>query len=125
MRRKEIHNKGLTLIELIITIVIAAIVLLPTSMVVVESVRHAHLPEYYTIASSLLEREVERVTNLRFGAVTNEGPTSYSGNFSNYSYQLSFYYVNAGDLNTQVTGPTDYKRVTILFPVSVTRKSRP
>ena len=113
MRESLMANKGFTLIELIMTIVLAAIILIPTSVVVVESVHNAHLPEYYTIASSLLGREIERVTNLRFSAVANEGPASYTGDFSSYSYKVSFYYVNSGALNTQVAGPTDYKRITI------------
>jgi prepilin-type N-terminal cleavage/methylation domain-containing protein len=106
-------KKGITLIELIMAIVIAAIILIPLSVVIVESVTHTIIPEHYTIASSLLEREMDRVSALRFSTVANEGPTSYAGSFSNYSRQVSFYYVNAGALNTQVVGPTGYKRVTI------------
>ena len=106
-------NKGLTLIELILTIVVAGIVLMPTSFVVIESVRNTYVPEKYTIASSLLEREVERVSNLRFSAVVNEGPTSYTGSFSTCSYQVAWAYVNSGALNTTVISPTDYKRAVI------------
>lgn len=106
-------KNGFTLIELIMTIVIGAIILIPVSVLVVESVTNTIMPEHFAIASSLLEREIERVSNLRFSAVANEGPTSYGGNFSEYLRQVSFYYVNSGALNTQVAGPTDYKRVTI------------
>lgn len=106
-------NPGLTLIELILTMVVAAIILLPASIAVVESVCNSHLPEHYTIASSLLQREAEHIAYLRFSAVVNEGPLSYAGNFSNYSYQVNCCYVDPGDLNTAVPGPTNYKRVTI------------
>jgi hypothetical protein len=95
-------------------IVIGAIILIPTSVVVVESLRNAFLPEHLTVASGLLQREIERVTNLKFADVDNDGPNAYGGSFSDYSYQVAYYYVDAGDLNT-VSGspPTDYKRVTI------------
>lgn len=106
-------NPGLTLIELILTMVVAAIVLVPASIAVVESVCHSHWPEHYTIASALLQREAERIAHLRFSAVVNEGPLSYGGNFSNYSYQVNCCYVDSGGLNTAVPGPTDYKRVTL------------
>lgn len=106
-------KNGFTLIELIMTIVVGAIILIPTSVVLVESVTHTRMPEHYTTASALLDREIERVSDLRFSAVANEGPAAYGGNFSDYSRQVSFYYVNSGALNTQVAGPTDYKRITI------------
>ncbi|NQT47144.1 MAG: type II secretion system protein [Candidatus Omnitrophica bacterium] len=106
-------DKGLTLIELVMAIVIAAIVLTPTSIVIVESVRNAFLPEHLTIASSLAEREIERVTNLRFSEVAADSNT-YTGDFSDYSWDVDFYYVAGNDLNTSVSpAVTGYKRVTI------------
>lgn len=104
---------GFTIIELLMTIIIAAIIVIPTSVVIYESVCKTFLPEHFTIASSLLKSETERVTNLRFNDVTNEGPTSYTGDFSDYSYQVSFYYVRADNLNIQSPNPTDYKRIQI------------
>ncbi len=106
-------KRGFTLIELIMAVIISAVILIPVSAVVIESLLNTIHPEYFTIASFLLEREIERVSSLRFSEVADEGPISYSGNFSSYAYQVSFYYVNAGSLNTQVAGPTDYKRVTV------------
>lgn len=107
------NQRGLTLVELVMTIIIASVVLAPTSIITVASIRGARLPEHYAIASSLLEREIERVGNLRFSAVVNEGPTAYTGNFSSYSYQVSFSYVNSANLNVTVAGATDFKRATV------------
>lgn len=111
---------GFTLIELIMAIVIGSIILIPTSVVVVESLRNTFLPEYYTIASSLLEEKIEETTNLRFGAIPNDiVPISFGGAFSDYSYQVTYYYVDGdGNLNSKVAEPgdpigTDYKRVEI------------
>ncbi|PIU40866.1 MAG: hypothetical protein COS99_08145 [Candidatus Omnitrophica bacterium CG07_land_8_20_14_0_80_42_15] len=107
-------DKGLTLIELIMTIVIASVILIPVSVVIIESVQNAFLPEHFIAVSSLLESELERVTNLRFSNVVNEGPTEYTGNFSDYSHQVSYYYVDSGNLNTLSASPsTNYKRIQI------------
>ena len=65
------------------------------------------------MSSSLLESELERLVNLRFAEVINEGPINYTGDFSNYSYEISFYYVAGNDLNTQSLTPTEYKRAEI------------
>ncbi|MFC1703889.1 prepilin-type N-terminal cleavage/methylation domain-containing protein [Candidatus Omnitrophota bacterium] len=107
---------GLTLIELIMAIVIAAIILTPTSLVIIESVRNAFLPEYFTIASSLLERELERLTNLRFtDPELDEGTKSgtFPGVFSNYTYNVEVTFVTEDFLVSTLPSGTDYKRVTI------------
>lgn len=112
-KNKFFDRAGFTLIELIMTIVIAAVIIIPTSVIVYESIRNAFLPEYITISSSLLEAQLERVTNLRFESVVNEGPINFGGDFSNYSYGVNVFYVNPGDLNMQIGFPSDYKRVEI------------
>jgi len=109
-------NRGFTLVELIVAIVIGAIILIPTSFVVVESVRNTFLPEYFTIASSLLEDRIEWVSGLRFNDLTDQGPTAFAGKFDNYFYQIAVNYVDSGELNTPVDPiKTDYKRAQIII----------
>jgi len=108
------RKNSFTLIELILSITIATIILTPLSMVIVESVVNAFLPEHYETASALLGGELERVANLRFANVVDESSTSFTGNFSQYSYQVDVDYVNGNALNTSVSPTvTAYKRAEI------------
>ena len=116
--KKKVRN-GFTLIELIMVIIIASAILVPLSVVVVESLRRTLLPEHFTMGSCLLEGKAEEVTNRRFSDIeamiggAGESGT-FTGNFSDYSYSISApYYVDPSDLNTQVAGPTDYLRIQI------------
>jgi len=107
-------NRAFTLIELMITIVIAAIIITPLTVLMMQVVTNSILPEHYQIATSLLEGEIEKVANLRFDSVIDEGPTSYAGDFAGYSYQVDAEYVNANALNTSVSPTaTAYKKVSI------------
>ena len=112
--QKPEKRQSFTLIELIIVIIIGTVILIPTSVVVAKSLRNTFLPEHFTIASSLLEDRLEWVGNQRFNSVTDTGPTGFSGNFSDYSYEITVNYVDSSDLNTSVDPTvTEYKRVQI------------
>jgi prepilin-type N-terminal cleavage/methylation domain-containing protein len=107
-------KQGFTLIELIIVIAIAAVIITPLSIFLFEASTRTLFPEHYQIASSLLEGRLEEISGRRFNSVVNEGPTSFTGDFSRYSYQISFYYVDGSSLNSPSASPTtDYKRVLI------------
>lgn len=108
-------KSAVTLVELTIFIVVIAIVLAGVGIVIVNSLKNTALPEYYTIASSLAKREMERVVNQRFFSIVSEGPINYTGNFSQYSYQVVVNYVNGKALNTPVPGATNYKRIQIII----------
>jgi len=112
MRKR--HKKTFTLIELVMTMVIASIVLVPLSVVIYESVINTFLPEYYTIASTLLEQETERIQAKRFPEVLAE-TVSFTGSFSDYTSTVSFYYVTGAALNTESMISTDYKRVKVII----------
>jgi len=112
-------DSGFTLIEIIAVIVILAIVLTPFSILVVNVMRQNIYSQALATATSLTEEEMERVTNLRFSAVTNEAAVSFSVPFSVYTHQVIVDYVNANALNTPVAGPTDYKRVQIRVNSSI------
>ncbi|MDD5070390.1 MAG: hypothetical protein PHV17_06640 [Candidatus Omnitrophica bacterium] len=105
-------KKSLSLAELVMVIVIASIIMIPLSLIVSEALRRTFLPEHLTISTSLLEGELEKISNLRFDQVINQ-TGNYSGIFSRYSFNNSFYYVNPGDLNSPAANVTDFKRLTI------------
>lgn len=113
--KKQLKSEysGITIVELVIFIIIIGIIAAPLAVVIANAMRNTVIPEYYTIASALARREIERTTNKRFSAIADEGPTDYTGNFSAYSYQIAVDYVQPGALNTPVVGPTDYKRIKV------------
>ena len=112
---KGIRTKaGFTLIEVILTMVILSISIGPLSLLIVNVVRQNVLSQAQATSASLAEQEMERLTNIRFSSVTDEAQTAFPAPFSAYSHEVIVDYVNAGDLNTPVTGPTDYKRAQII-----------
>ena len=82
-------QKGFNLIEVIIVILVLSLavgtLLISFSGVVQMSVT----PELLDRSVELAERELERVSGLRFSSVVNDGPVSYAGDFSDYSYQIA------------------------------------
>ena len=83
--------KGFTLIETVMSIVVIGIAFLGLLAVVTAVFTNAAHDEVMTIATELAKGEMERVTNLAFANVVDENrdsPAAFSGNFSNYSWQV-------------------------------------
>lgn len=99
------------MIELIIAIVVLSIAIGTLGNVLANMTTQAVLPRSLNTSTHLAEQELERVSGLRFSAVANEGPTSYTGNFSDYSYQVAVSAVPA----TLATDPAQaqYKQVAV------------
>jgi prepilin-type N-terminal cleavage/methylation domain-containing protein len=106
-------DKGFSLIETILATVILAVSFLSLVYVFTSTTRHSGNLDFMNTAVLLAHETMEQVTAKPFADVANIGTTSYGGNFNRYSFQVAVGYVNVGDLNTQVGGPTDYKRVTV------------
>ncbi len=108
--------RGFTLIELIMVIVVSAILLLgisiPLRVVLVQGVA----PEYQAVASMLAERELERISDLRFSTIVSIPATPFIAPFDDYSYSIVVNYVNGPNNLDVVTDPlvTDYKRIKII-----------
>lgn len=109
MRKK----RGFTLIEVIISIIILGVILTPFSAMVANIIRQNVYSQAQATAAALAEGELERVTNLRFSAVSAEAPAAFSAPFSAYTHAVAVDYVASSDLNTPVVGATDYKRVQV------------
>lgn len=106
--------RGFTLIETIISMVVIGIAFLGLLAVITGVFTHATRDEVMSIATMLAKGEMERVTRLSFASVVDEnrdGPASFSGNFSNYSWQVRVDAVPAAI----VTDPTmaSYKQVEV------------
>lgn len=110
------NKRGVTLIELVVFIIIVSLIMIPLSVIIREVLARTVLPEHYSIAGELAKKEMERFIKGRMFSdisISTTGPNSYTGNFSQYSYTVTVGYVNSGDLNTIVAGPTSYKMATI------------
>lgn len=112
-RRTVLTCGGVTLIELLISLVIAGLVLVPTALIVYEALRGALLPEKLTRADFLLRTRLERVSNTRFSALEDISSTPFDAPYDNYLYSQDCEYVKSDDLSTVSAQPTDYKRVYI------------
>lgn len=114
-----IKKRGFTLVEIVISIVILAVVLTPFTVLVATIVRKNIYSQAQATAVALAEGEIERLTNMRFSAVDDEASAAFAAPFSAYTHTAAVDYVNAGDLNTPVAGPTNYKRVQITVDNSI------
>ncbi len=102
------YKKGFTIIELIIVIIVLGICFAPIAVLFRNvSIKYA-TSEIMQIATALAEQEMERVTSLRFSSVIAEGPTLFTGNFSNYSYQVR---VSTATIGAVSYPQNRYKRV--------------
>lgn len=84
-------EKGVSLIELILVIVVFGVAALGLVVAMQAAVLDLHKPEVITVAASLAEKELERVIALSFANVNDENrnsPQSYSGDYSAYSWQV-------------------------------------
>ncbi|MCX5715689.1 MAG: prepilin-type N-terminal cleavage/methylation domain-containing protein [Candidatus Omnitrophica bacterium] len=106
-------NRGFTLIEVILSIIILGVILTPFSVLVSNVIRQNIYSQAQATAVSLAEGELERITNMRFAAVAAEASAAFAAPFGAYTHAAAVDYVNAGALNTPVAGPTDYKRVQV------------
>jgi len=125
-------RKAFTLIETILVMIILGISLTPFSILVINVMQQNAYSQAHATAVSLAEKELERVTNLRFNdhagggdvnGVVCESTTAFGAPFASYSYQVAADYVNVADLNTSVGRPancpasgstTNYERVQVI-----------
>ncbi len=104
-------QKGFSLIEMVIAIIVLSIVVGTVLSVFADVMQSTVTPEIINVSTSLAEKEMERVSGLRFSDVVDEGPTSYTGNFSNYSYQVTVSAVPVALASD--AGMAEYKQVQV------------
>lgn len=107
----KMNQKGFSLIEMVIAIIILSVAV-GTLLVAFSNVLSSTLtPEIIGVGTNLAEKEMERVTGLRYSAVADVATTAYTGNFSNYSYKIDVTAVPVALASD--AGMTNYKQVKV------------
>jgi Tfp pilus assembly protein PilV len=107
------RRQGFSVIEAIVVIVVLAIALVPFGLAILNILTKNIAPQALATATALAEMELERVLALRFSAINDVAKASFASPFGAYQSEVLVDYVDAGDLNTAVIGPTNYKRIQI------------
>lgn len=108
------NNNGMTLIELVLSIIIISICFIPVGIIYNQALAKIYRSRVMTAASGLAEEKMDQVLGSAFAGVANAGPTAFSSPFADYSYQVIVHYVDAADLNTSVDpAVTQYKNVEV------------
>ncbi len=107
------NNKGFTLIEAIIFIVVSSVAFLILSAGYTSVLQKSAIGEYYSVAAALCEGKMEEITaKYTFDSIANDSGT-FAAPFDSYTYQVAWFYVDTSDLNTDAGSATDYKNIRV------------
>lgn len=111
------NNKGLTILEIVIILVIAGVaipVLLASFANIVGMSADA---KAVTVATDLAQEKMEEIIKgKRFSEIVSQGPIDFTGSFSTYNYEIPVDYVSADNLDQPIEvgePPTDFKLVQV------------
>ena len=79
MSRKHNNQKGFTLIEIIMTIVVIGIVAVPLSLFIFENVKSTMQSEEYSLAINLARMDMERIYNTSYANIVSATFPGYQG----------------------------------------------
>lgn len=106
------RDKGFTLIEVILIIVVAAIAIPVLLVMMGQEARLGVYPEVQVTASNLAQSLMEETKSKAWSAIANYTDTKTVNNIT-FTRTAAVCYVNITDFNTCVGGPTEYKRITV------------
>jgi prepilin-type N-terminal cleavage/methylation domain-containing protein len=109
------NKKGFTLIEVIISMVVIAIVMYAAIAIFITSGAKGANVEVFTVAQSLAEGKLEEAMAHEFADVSSEAEINFTGDLSNYSYEIISNYVSGEALDSAVGSATDYKKIQVLI----------
>jgi Tfp pilus assembly protein PilE len=118
----SVHEKGFTLIEIIILIVMAGIIIPVIVVPFATGIRGSNKPEMVTTAMYLAHYKMEEFMKYRYlnSALNPTAMTSYAdiSGFSGYQWQWEIYYVEDSSFNVvgdgiQATNHRGYKRILV------------
>lgn len=111
-------KRGVTLIELTISIVIVSVCLIPVALMYQQSARGSYITRVMTVATLLAEEKMEEALMLGYLGVASVASTAFPSPFDDYNYEVIVHYVDPSgdppDFDTPVDPTvTDYKSVLI------------
>jgi len=96
-------NKGFSLLELVMVIVVIGVSSLGLVVVMRQVVINIHKPQVIATATALAEEEMERIMLLSFAATAAQSSKNFTGSFSAYSHITAVTSIDANDKEVEVT----------------------
>lgn len=108
------NNKGISIIELILFIVIMGLAVPPLFIAAANMYEQSINLESIHIATNLAQGRLEDLKSRDFNNIVEEPNTSFQAPFGRFQYHVHVNYVNSGNLNLSVDPTaTNYKRVQV------------
>ena len=110
------RDKGFSLIELIMSMLVVAICMTPTALIYSNVLQKLNMSRSASTAVNLCEEKTDEITRLGFSGAANIASTPFASPFANYSYTVTVINVDLSDLNTEASPPetnTGYKNATV------------
>lgn len=107
------QKRGFTIVEVVISLLIIAVVMYASiSIFITSSVKGVNV-DIFTAAQTLAEDKLEEAMAKDFADVSSEAQTSFSGDLSEYSHEITVNYVSVEALDVPVVPATDYKKINV------------
>ena len=106
-------KRGFTLIEVVISMVIIAIVMYAVIAVFITSGSKGVNVEVFTIAQSLAEGKLEQVMALPYASIETESEKPFTDELEAYTYEVSWAWVEPGNFDKDSVTDQGYIRVLV------------
>ena len=110
--RRLLRNRcrGVTLVELIMTMIILGIVAVPLSLMVYEHAEGVFLSSDHLLAAQLGRREIERLNNTAYDSLLTASASNYQGYDFDVDTTVSYVYGNASSAESLKSVQVDVKK---------------
>lgn len=112
--RRGFNREGFSFIDAVLSMVLVSSSYLALGAVLTETSLKSVGVEVSATAVFLARGKMAQIKVKDFADIADETATPFTGDFSAYTSTVAVDYVETADLNTPVTGPTDYKRVEVV-----------